>query len=90
MPPKITQILILLSLLVIVHVAAVAQSNSGNLQFRTANGLAVNVHQGLISVNNRHLYHLDDESIIYASMACASLIRASYHHAWNYFYENKE
>ena len=67
MPVKITKILILLSLMVIVHVAAVAQSNSDNLQFRTANGLGVNVHQGFISVNNHHLYRLDDESIIYPS-----------------------
>jgi hypothetical protein len=66
-PVKLTQILILTNLLVVVSSAAFAQAKSGSLQFQTEKGLVISVHNGSISVNNRRLYNLDDEGIIYAS-----------------------
>ncbi len=67
MPSPIARLLILSSLLAATHAQSLAQTNSGNLQFRTSKGLAVNVHNGVISVNNRHLYRLDEDVIIYTS-----------------------
>lgn len=67
MPLKITPILLLAILLAVIHRTGLAQTNSHNLQFRTGKGLAVNVHNGSISVNNKRLYRLDYDDIIYTS-----------------------
>jgi hypothetical protein len=67
MPVKITHLLILINLLIAIHSEGVAQTHSRNLEFRTGKGLVVNVYNGFISVNNRHLYRLDNEDIIYPS-----------------------
>src|ERR1700748_356983 len=67
MPVKTTLILILILLLAAIKTPGLAQAKVKNLQFKTSKGLIVNVHNGFISVDNRHLRSLDDESIIYTS-----------------------
>lgn len=61
------KILLLLFLFSIVHVQIYTQTNSKNLIFHTTKSQTVAIHGGSISVNNKNLYKLQYDDIIYSS-----------------------
>jgi hypothetical protein len=59
--------LVLLSISLMVLIPASTQTVVNNLIFHTTQGQKINVHGGVISVNGKDFYKLEDDGIIYTS-----------------------